>query len=318
MFLILTSSDDATADYLATRATVGHSFVRMNTDTIVDHARFEYIDGGPTLTFQGEMIDPDRVSGIWYRRPKQLCTNRAMEDGHKQHFLDEWRAALESFLAHVPEEKWINHPRNNLQASHKLEQLTRAAKVGLSVPKTLVTQCGESASEFYSSVGSAIVKPISHGFIEREDPANDSLIYTNEVTVELLLNIPGGEPVYVQQKVQKKFDVRLNVIDSTIVAVQLVAHDHGEQRTDIRRNNMEDVEYREIGVPREIASLVLKMCRSYNLRFAALDFAVDHDGRWWFFEINPNGQWAWLDQLGICDFSEALIHALRFGRPNGG
>ena len=37
-----------------------------------------------------------------------------------------------------------------------------------------------------------------------------------------------------------------------------------------------------------------------RLRFAALDFAVDRDERWWFLEVNPNGQWLWLElELGL-------------------
>jgi glutathione synthase/RimK-type ligase-like ATP-grasp enzyme len=49
-------------------------------------------------------------------------------------------------------------------------------------------------------------------------------------------------------------------------------------------------------LPAELAERCVRLVRSYGLLFAAVDFAVDQDGRYVFFEINPNGQWAWIEQ----------------------
>jgi D-alanine-D-alanine ligase-like ATP-grasp enzyme len=34
-----------------------------------------------------------------------------------------------------------------------------------------------------------------------------------------------------------------------------------------------------------------------NLEYGALDFVLTPDGRFVFLEINPNGQWLWLDDM---------------------
>src|SRR5437016_14307927 len=47
--------------------------------------------------------------------------------------------------------------------------------------------------------------------------------------------------------------------------------------------------------PVEIAGPVRRLMALLRLRYAALDFAVDPAGRWWFLEINPNGQWLWIE-----------------------
>ncbi|MDQ0748134.1 hypothetical protein QF034_002365 [Streptomyces africanus] len=33
----------------------------------------------------------------------------------------------------------------------------------------------------------------------------------------------------------------------------------------------------------------------FRLVFGAFDFCVGEDGRWWFLECNPSGQWYWLE-----------------------
>ncbi|MEU3896638.1 MvdC/MvdD family ATP grasp protein [Streptomyces sp. NPDC045251] len=33
----------------------------------------------------------------------------------------------------------------------------------------------------------------------------------------------------------------------------------------------------------------------FGLVFGAFDFAIDREGRWWFLECNPSGQWYWLE-----------------------
>ncbi len=47
-----------------------------------------------------------------------------------------------------------------------------------------------------------------------------------------------------------------------------------------------------------------------DLRYGALDFVVDRYDRWWFLEVNPNGQWLWLEQATGQPMSAAVAGAL--------
>jgi len=103
-------------------------------------------------------------------------------------------------------------------------------------------------------------------------------------------------------------DVRLTVVDADIHAIELTAKDSdGRQRCDIRRNNMLDVTYHPINLPGVVAAAVRRLVSFYGLRFAAIDMAVGEDGRWYFFEVNPNGQWAWLDLCGEASIYKSFI-----------
>ncbi len=54
-----------------------------------------------------------------------------------------------------------------------------------------------------------------------------------------------------------------------------------------------------------------------RLRYGALDFAVDGADRWWFLEVNPNGQWLWIEQATGQPIAAAVAVALSSIRPAG-
>jgi hypothetical protein len=54
------------------------------------------------------------------------------------------------------------------------------------------------------------------------------------------------------------------------------------------------------------------MC-SLELTFGALDFAVDAAGSWWFYEINPNGQWLWIERQTGLPIAASLAELLEGG-----
>jgi len=314
--LVLSNSADATADYLCerlARAEVPHC--RFDTDTALATIRLTMTGGDIQLAWNGQSIRPSDVGAIVYRRPKPFAPPVSGDAAQRSHASDEWAEAIEGFLAHVPPERWINHPPRNFIASHKVEQLARARSCGLTVPEWIVTNDSEDAKRFLNTHGPEVIaKPLASGFIERASPGDDTLIYTqsiNPLHVHLFERLAAC-PVLFQARVNKVTDVRMIVVDDRVTAVSLTAIDpDGSQRLDIRRDNMRDVRYAPLSVPARVAHAVARLMRGYGLRFAAIDFAVDADGHWTFFEVNPNGQWAWLDLAGASDIGAAFVHALR-------
>mgnify|MGYP000623536185 CR=1 FL=1 len=47
-----------------------------------------------------------------------------------------------------------------------------------------------------------------------------------------------------------------------------------------------------------------------GLEFGALDFVVDGDGNYLFLEVNPNGQWLWLEDFLGFPISERIAEWL--------
>lgn len=312
MLLVLTNSLDATASFLLPILDeAGIPFCRLDTDTLVSKIKFTYRLGQAAITLDGQLLQPEDVHAIWYRRPQTIKHAQFGNTPEGDYIRAEWSEFLECFFSHLPREKWVNHPCCNAIASHKLEQLTTAATLGFNVPDTLVTQQAEELRHFYEDHhGKIIIKPISTGYIERKGEDKDSLIYTNLVLRSHLDNLDelANCPALFQEFIQKKNDVRITVVGDDIHAVSLVAPDSsGEQRCDIRRDNMVDVIYSSVKLPESVQQSVTSLMRHYKLQFGAIDMVVSVSGEWYFLEINPNGQWAWLDQTGGTNIAASFV-----------
>lgn len=298
--LLLTNSADATSDYLEDGITAaGISVARYNTDVDLHDTQFSYHFGSMVMRWGAIELRPENVSHVVFRRPKPFQPHVQGDKFQVQHAGDEWAEVWESFLSAVPYELWINHPSRNFAASHKIEQISRANQFGLKVPQTIVTSIPDVALEFCRKyTKGVVVKPLASGYIERDNPDHDTLIYTRAFEQQDMGIIDRIKscPVMFQERIDKIIDVRLTVLDGQMIAAGLKAYDYNDnQRLDIRRFNMSDVKYENINIPNEVKTKTKFLMDSYGLRFAAIDFAVDFDGKWVFFEINPNGQWAWMD-----------------------
>ncbi|HTB23688.1 MAG TPA: hypothetical protein VK914_13410 [bacterium] len=313
MLLIVTSTRDATADYLVGRIKKTKlPFVRLDTDCELDSLDIQFGSNGPLLKGAGWSISPNEVTSLWFRRPTPLGSDADPEPkAEHKWILEEWSCALEGFLSHIKVRRWINHPTNNIRAGSKMEQLTRARSFGLNVPESIVTRDQEVVRSFWEQCDKKIiVKPLSAGLVEEGDGISTSLIYTNQVTVEHFKGLEdiSGCPTFFQRLISKSFDVRVTWLDGKYFSVKLerLTND-GVQIVDIRRDNMKGVKYTLIEMPVSVGSALSDMLSSYELRFAAIDFVVDHVGNWFFLEINPNGQWAWLDLAGITDIAGRFL-----------
>jgi glutathione synthase/RimK-type ligase-like ATP-grasp enzyme len=318
MIVVISNSLDVTADYFCKKLEQSRiEYARIDSDIFIGHAQLSYKANQFTLRLDSYELRPELIQSIWYRRPKALKFSQGLwEAGEETHSVHEWTAALEGFLAHVPEHRWINHPRNNAAALLKIDQLMRAQRVGLIVPKTLVSQSFDEIVEFtrWCETG-VIVKPISHGYLERDLPEKDTLIFTNEVELEHIIEngkLLGNCPTLFQEKIDKLCDIRINIVDEQVISVAIYASKFNEsQKVDIRRDNMFNVRYEVILLPDSVKIKLLQMCKLYRLRFAAVDMALTLEGKWVFFEINPNGQWAWLEIEGVVDISSTLLYAMQ-------
>lgn len=312
ILFFLSNSRDATCDYLcqiADRDCI--DYVRFDTDFIETDIKIDFdMNHNIALFIKNRLINLSDIRCIWNRRPEKINAGNYGKTQFDEHYRGEWRHSLDGFFKQIPLNKWINHPYNNANAISKIEQIIRATKYGLRTPNTIVTQSKHKVLSFLQECDNGIItKPLSHGYIQDGNTVYN--IYTSDVSLENddFSNLSKC-PTMFQEKIKKDCDVRISYIDGEYEAICLKCLENGTQRLDIRRNNMEGVEYTKIELPNFILSTLKNIINSYSLRFAAIDMAITPKGEWVFFEINPNGQWAWMDILGISSFHEKIIHCM--------
>jgi D-alanine-D-alanine ligase-like ATP-grasp enzyme len=65
-----------------------------------------------------------------------------------------------------------------------------------------------------------------------------------------------------------------------------------------------------VELPREVEEKILAFMRAFGLFYGAFDFIVTPDGRCVFLEINPSGQYMWLECAADLGITAALADAL--------
>jgi glutathione synthase/RimK-type ligase-like ATP-grasp enzyme len=141
-----------------------------------------------------------------------------------------------------------------------------------------------------------IVKPVRSGRLVIDGAERIFFTSLLDADASQRLDKLGPEPYLLQALVDKRYDVRVTVIGSEAFAARIESQSDPDARVDWRRGHTSGLVHQVEELPREIAERCGRLVSSYGLLFAALDLAVDQDGRYVFLEINPNGQWAWIEQ----------------------
>jgi hypothetical protein len=240
-----------------------------------------YLHGG-VVTGDVAGVSLARVVGVWHRRPSEFPATDEADAA-------ELRAGVGGILATL---RYLNHPADMALAGFKPYQLALAGKCGLPVPETMISTVRPVASAMADRLhGQVVVKPMAR-FVTGLVSEGDREGWSRAMHLT-------------QQRISTRRHVRLTVVDGTMFAA-LIESPHLDWRRDA-----DACRYQAIDTPVEVAGPVRRLMALLRLRCAALDFAVDSSGRWWFLEANPNGQWLWIEHATGLPIAAAVASALR-------
>ena len=228
---------------------------------------------------------------LWWRGPTPPSIH-GREPAIAQWAQSEARAALDGLWPSASTTRWVNHPDHNRRGQDKIRSLRLAAQYGLRSPDWVVTNQPTTAKVFAEGQPDGIVaKAIVAGHVD-----DRRTLWTTRIEDLSALEAIGPEPCFLQRLVAKRHDVRVTVIGEHVHAVKIDASQHPDGAVDWRRAPSSSVIYEPSSIAPDIEQGCLEMMRELGLRFAAFDFAVDEAGEHHYLEINPNGQWAWIEQ----------------------
>ena len=102
-------------------------------------------------------------------------------------------------------------------------------------------------------------------------------------------------PGLFQEYVPKRIELRVTVIGDEVFTAELHSQTFDEARDDWRTFE-QDIPIYEHQLPDKIAAQCIDLTRSYGLNYSTSDFIVTPDGRYVFLEMNPNGQYLWVEE----------------------
>lgn len=289
--LVVTKVDDVTADLVIEELNRrGVCVVRLDPgDFPADVAVTARLGGGDldgrlcTATRRAELA---WIRSVYWRRPSPYAAPDGLSAQDAHWCVDQARYGLGGILGALPSARYVNHPWRNRDAEYKPAQLATAARCGLAVPPTLLTNDTEQARRFAQEYGPVVYKPLRNTDFHGEG-SRALTVWVEEVEPS---SIDAGvaQTVHLfQQRVNKVADVRLTAVGERLFAVRIDG-----AGLDWRRD-YDALSYTLIETPPDVAKGIRAYLEAFGLVFAAFDFGLDADGRYWFYEGNPNGQWAW-------------------------
>ncbi|MEU3186917.1 ATP-grasp ribosomal peptide maturase [Streptomyces sp. NPDC006923] len=255
------------------------------------------------------VIDLADVTAVYYRAPRAWDFPRGMSDAERRFAAAQARAGLGGVLSAL-DCRWVSHPASMSRAEYKPIQLAAARESGLTIPPTLITNHTDAVREFASDIdGPLICKPVaSPVFIENDEL---KVVYTRRLTVRDLDDLRGVDTTahLFQAWIDKAHEVRLTVAGDRLLAAEIHAGSgkaHVDWRSDYR-----SLTYRATETPPDIEAAVRRLMARLRLRFGALDFIVSPSGEWTFLEVNPCGQWDWIQHATGLPIAQAIADELQ-------
>jgi glutathione synthase/RimK-type ligase-like ATP-grasp enzyme len=104
-------------------------------------------------------------------------------------------------------------------------------------------------------------------------------------------------PNIFQPYVSKAAELRCVVIGEKIFSARIDSQANASTSKDWRGG---DYQLEPFSLPERVEASILRLVDSFGINFASLDMILTPEGEFVFLELNPNGQWLWLEQdLGL-------------------
>ncbi len=111
-------------------------------------------------------------------------------------------------------------------------------------------------------------------------------------------------PVICQEFIDKVCDIRVTIIGDKIFTAKIFSHSK-KSKIDFR-TDYKNLTYEEYKLSKNIENILFKLNRYYNLNYSAIDLIQDKEGKIYFLEINPNGQYLWIENALNLPISKSI------------
>ncbi|MFZ0318266.1 MAG: hypothetical protein WAL56_03995 [Candidatus Sulfotelmatobacter sp.] len=256
------------------------------------------LDGGNRLKLGTCSVDPGDT--VWIRRtnPPVANPNVALPDQKFAEGEYRWFSRSTLYMLECLPVRCINKYSSSRFINNKSVQLFLARQCGMNVPSTLISNSPAEVRRYIKESDSRIVCKAFFPHIWKKE-GSEALAVTETFELKESM-LPEDEvltyaPAIYQEMVVKDFDVRMVLMGDAVFSCSL-------------RNPKGSLDWRQdagqglvivdsIGTPDSVVRAVLAFSRKSGITFGSFDFAVDTTGKWWFLEVNEEGQFLWLDEF---------------------
>lgn len=299
--------DDHAKGVLCELARRGHPSILIDSSQFPAHASLNqsFSPAGVHLEYveASRRVDLGKCRAAWWRRPLPHTLHDGLDPTMQSFTYTECHEAFAGALA-LLQVHWVNPPHMDERAHHKPLQLATALRVGLTVPRTLVTNDPDAAREFIAETES--VGTIYKTFLATEKHWRETRIL--RVEEREMLDSVRLAPIIFQEYVAADADIRVTVVGDEMFAAAIRPNPDGysvDYRMDMASATFEPTE-----LPEHVVESLQALMRSLGIVYGAADLRRTTDGRYVFLEVNPAGEWRFVEERTAQPITAALASLL--------
>ena len=262
----------------------------------------------------------DDVRSVYWRRDFTIEPAWVRWEGvtpETARFLAEQRSlhvnyAVKRLIATTP---FVNEVDANRTASSKPLQQHVARRCGLRVPRTYLGSDPVRAEAFARTLWAegrrCCTKNVESTHVEIGGVKHARL--TKLFTDDSLGQLAGlaACPMFFQEYVEKAAEYRVTVVGGEVYACRIESQRAGgKTAVDWRNYNVAATPHYAADLGEAMTGKLVRLVRTLGLTFGAVDLVEDPNGEFWFLEINPQGQWLWIEDLTDLPISMAIARHL--------
>lgn len=298
MAIIITESKDTTTNKVMDWCLSTNTHVnRINSDTLTK-VSFELSNEANSLQLDQE--DVPKTEKIWNRRGKinTLPKKELYGTPFYKYLKKEEDSFVKSLERHLKNHNFYTGSYLQEIENYKITHLTHAKKVGLKIPKTLVTNSKEELVKFYQKNHPIVSKDLRYSVNISDGNMNYGSIGTFEVTNAMLDNLGNYfAPCFVQERIDKKVEIRVFVFKKKLFSMAIFSQNNIKTSVDYRNYDKEKPNrVLPFRLPEKVEKQVLDFMSLSNLDTGSIDLILNRKNEFVFLEVNPQGQIDWLSK----------------------
>ena len=206
---------------------------------------------------------------------------------------------------------WINNPSKTFSAENRLYQLLVAQKTGFRIPDTSITNISSAGIKFCNERPRKIIAKVlhHHEIIHKEYSYR---FPTSMVSADSLSNASGLKyaPLILQDRIASREEIRITVVKNKVFPIRITITKNKGKYSDLHKIEERFLNFEHFTIEKNLEKMCIKLNKQMGLLLSSIDLMVDKKGELYFLEINPIGDWNWLEKhvdLPITDSVSALI-----------
>lgn len=309
--LVITGSNDPHIALVSSKMP-NCEFLVFNPGEFSAKSEITYTWNGSTYTidWKNNRLSTIDVDVVWYRKPVFLKPEDLhVPDKYKDFAYSAYKKTVTAIYGLLNDRYWVSPYFAIQKANNKLYQHEVAVAHGFKIPATIVTSNPLAAMQFFLKHGDIITKPLDQEFVNESGYV--SAFYTTLIPKGSNPNFDGlrVSPAIFQQSLYKSIDIRVTVVGENVYPCEIRKVGEMNDAVDWRIGNLSaNVKYSiHCGFPDQLRIMCVRMVKSLGLRYGAFDFMLSENGDYWFLEVNPNGQWGFVEIEGQLPISDGFV-----------